>query len=259
MNLGIFIFTLARLISPHTALTLFFMIVVMPALLGLIPSTAQTDITDLIASALFQSILPMIIGYMLVSDHVANSKNLNDGEYLSLMFTRPVSRSSYVVSKWLAGSLGVTICVCIAYTSFIITSWMGGHVCIAQPLDFANIVLNCLSAVALVVLVSSVPMRLGVFLLVAIFYISGLGPLFSSFSLKATGLGQSGLATIAYTIGAILNFMQSLLHQAIDLTDLLDSVSFSWSTLINYLSNLTLYLVLSIVILSRREFYYASE
>lgn len=259
MNLGILIFTLARLITPSSGLSLFFMTVVMPCFIGMTPKTGRTDIADLFVSSLFNSIMPLLIGYIIVADNVANSKNLNDGEYLSLLFTRPITRSSYVLTKWVAGTIGVAICVFVAYSFFLLGCLFSGRPASLDPIECANILLNCLSAVALVVLVSTVPLRLGVFLLVVIFYVSGLGPLFTTVSMKATSNGQIGVATFTSGVGSILLFLQSLTHQSIDLNELMNSVSFSWKTIIVYLSNLTVYLSLAILIMNKREFYYASE
>lgn len=235
------------------------MTIVMPCFIGMTPRTGRTDVAELFVSTLFNSIMPLLIGYIIVADNVANSKNMNDGEYLSLLFTRPITRSSYVLTKWIAGTIGVALCVFIAYAFFLIGCIFSGRAVAFDPIECANIILNCLSAVALVVLVSTVPLRLGVFLLIVIFYVSGLGPLFTTVSMKATSNGQMGVATVTSAIGSILLFMQSLTHQSIDLNELLNSVSFSWKTVIEYLSNLTVYLSLAILVMNKREFYYASE
>ncbi len=259
MNLGILIFTLARLITPSSALSLFFMTVVMPCIIGMTPKTGKTDVADMFVSSLFNTIMPLLIGYIIVADNVANSKNLNDGEYLSLLFTRPITRSSYVLSKWVAGTIGVALCVFVAYTFLLIGYLISGRPAAPDPVECANILLNCFSAVALVVLVSTVPLRLGVFLLVVVFYVSGLGPLFTTVSMKATTNGQVGVAAFASALGSVLLFLQSLTHQSIDLNEIMNSVSFSWKTVIVYFSNLTVYLSLAILIMNKREFYYASE
>lgn len=259
MNLGILIFTLARLVTFSSAMSLFVIVFVVPLLTGLAPRSGRADLSDLLVPSMFQTLLPLVLGFVLVSDNVANSKNLSDGEYLSLLFTRPISRAGYVISKWIAGTIGVAICVFIAYGNFVLGTAMAGQPMIPDWIDAANIILNCMSAVALVVLVSTVPMRLGVFLLVVIFYVSGLGPMFTTFSLKATNAGQTQAATITYAIGTVLAFLQSLLHQTIDLNEVFNSVTFSWTPLITYASNTSLYLLIAIIIMSKREFYYASE
>lgn len=259
MNLGIFIFTLARLVTFSSAMSLLVIVLVLPMLIGLAPKTGRADISDLLVPSMFQTLLPLVLGFLLVSDNVANSKNLSDGEYLSLLFTRPISRAGYVLSKWIAGTVGVAICVFIAYGNFTLGTLISGHLIMPDWIDAANIILNCLSAVALVVLVSAVPMRLGMILLVAVFYISGLGPVVTTFSLKATTTGQTSVATMTYALGAVLSFLQSLLHQTIDLNEVLNSVTFSWEPVITYASNLSLYLLIATLVMSKREFYYASE
>jgi hypothetical protein len=259
VNLGIILFTLLRLVTLSSAIYLLVMVIIMPSFMGMASRIGHSDVSDYLTPTLFNSVLPLVGSFIIVADNVANSKNLNDGEYLSLLFTRPVSRSSYIFSKWLAGTVGVTICVFIAYASYLVSANMVGNALLPDPLELANILLNSASAVALVVLVSTVPMRLGVFLLAILFYTSSLGPIFTSVNVKATAVSQTPTVLVMHGLGSILTFLQSLVHLTLDLREMCDAVTFSWTPVVCYLSNLAIYLLLAIVIMNRREFYYASE
>src|ERR1017187_816250 len=62
--------------------------------------------------------LPGIIAYFLVRDQIANSKSLNDGEYMTLLFTRPLTRANYVMTKWTASGTLVSLLVYVQFAVF---------------------------------------------------------------------------------------------------------------------------------------------
>ncbi|HEY9776819.1 MAG TPA: hypothetical protein V6C81_23855 [Planktothrix sp.] len=253
MNIGVFIFTLMRLFTFRSLVTTFVLTIAFPFILGVGAKAAEDAMVDSFIPTLLHSILPMLIAYTLVADTVANSKNLSDGEYLSLLFTRPIRRSTYVVTKWIAGTTGVAICVYLAYAVFLGGAALVGASKGPDPVEILNILLNCMSTTALVVVISAVPMRLGMFLFFTVFYLSMIGPMFSNYSSRSSEPAVTSIITGGFQL------MQTVVTPTIDLQDLVNSVAFSWTPVVNYASNMVIYLLLATYLMSRREFYYASE
>src|SRR5262249_4159598 len=151
--LGIFLFTIMRLFTWRSLLSLFALTVLFPLVIGVSTKTSD-EMAETVYPMMIHTILPMVIGFMIVSDTVANHKNLSDGEYLSLLFTRPISRANYIITKWLAGTTGVALCVYFAYAVFLFGTTLTGANKAPELLEIVNILLNCMSAVALVVLIA---------------------------------------------------------------------------------------------------------
>src|SRR5580658_6438586 len=79
VNLGVFLFTLMRLITLRSLLTIFVLTVAFPFILGVGSRAAEDALVDTFIPTLLHSILPMLVAYTLVADTIANSKNLSDG------------------------------------------------------------------------------------------------------------------------------------------------------------------------------------
>lgn len=255
MSPAILIFTLIRLGSPRTLLSMFMLTIAFPFILGI--ASHNDEMSDMLLPLLTHSLLPMLIGFMIVAEQVANAKNVADGEYMALLFTRPISRASYVFSKWIAGSIGVFICVLTAYMTYLLgeTAAFGQFPGI-DPQQILSGGLNCLSCVALIVVISCVPMRLGLFLFAVTVYVSMFGPLLTSFGVKSA---SSATGTTAIATGWLLQLLQTILRPSIDIAEISNAAQVNWMPVISYVSNISIYLLVATWIMSKREFYYASE
>jgi hypothetical protein len=80
-----------------------------------------------------------------------------------------------------------------------------------------------------------------------------IGPMFSNYSSRSSEPAVTSIITGGFQL------MQTVVTPTIDLQDLVNSVAFSWTPVVNYASNMVIYLLLATYLMSRREFYYASE
>jgi hypothetical protein len=111
-----------------------------------------------------------------------------------------------------------------------------------------------MSTTALVVLISAVPMRLGMFLFFFLFYMSMVGPLLTGYTSRGEGISSfSAVLDLAFRL------IQTVVTPTIDLQEICNSIAFSWSPIVNYVSNTVFYLLFASYLMSKREFFYASE
>lgn len=259
MSPAVFLFTLyAKFSNPASILGLLFLAVVVPVLMSSIALDGRT--ADMLTQIVSGPSLAMAISYTFIQDNIANTRQLNDGEYLSLLFSRPLARSQYIVSKWLAGSTGVFAIMLLNILTFNLAQSLQGRTTLVPTDSWAllNLALNALSYSALMVVIRSFPMRLGVAVFIILVYTSLIGSAlnFSMSSYEAT-------LPIAYYfiqgVSILSTFLQQFIYPSIDLYEIFNSTQFSWLPIVSYVSNVLLYLFLATMLLNRREFSYGED
>jgi hypothetical protein len=259
VNKAVFLFTLfIRFTQLSSLASLLFVAIILPALLSTI--CLDKEAVEPIAEGFKSPFLPILIASMFVRDGVANWKAGKDGEYLALLFTRPLLRSQYVITKWLAGSILVFAIITVQICAFAAVQQAYGHLSagLIDLYTFANLALNSFSLTALVVLIACVPLRLGVWLFLLLYYVAIFGSAVAQISLKQSDQPD----TFAIFCQAVLWLMQTVGNFAfpsIDLFDVLNAQNFSWLPIIGYFTNISLYLLIATIILSKREFFYATD
>lgn len=259
MSPAVFLFTLlVKFSSLSSVLGLLSLAVLAPLVLSSMALDGRT--ADTLVEIVSGPTLAMAISYMFIQDNIANTRQLNDGEYLSLLFSRPLARSQYIISKWLAGSVGVFTIMLINILTFNLAQLVQGRSTLVQS-DFwniSNLALNALSYSALMVVIRSFPMRLGITIFVILLYTSMIGPAIN-FSLTSY---ESAMPVLCYFFQAIALF-SNLLHQfvfpSIDLYEIINCTQFSLLPIVNFISNILLYLLFATMLLNRREFSYGED
>ncbi len=177
MNQAVFLFTLlVKFSSLSSIFGLLFLAVLVPVIMSAAALDGKT--AELISETVSGPTLAMAISYTFIQDNVANTRELNDGEYLSLLFSRPLARSQYIVSKWLAGSFGVFVIMLLNISTFNLAQTLQSRTTFVSmdAWSIANLALNALSYSALMVVIRSFPMRLGITVFVILVYASLIGP-----------------------------------------------------------------------------------
>ena len=243
-----------RMSRPSFIILVLLMVVAIPMWLSSKCSN-QPILAELFETFFLTSpLLPSLIAYFLIRDQLANSKSLNDGEYMTLLFTRPLTRANYVLTKWTASGTLVSLLVFVQFVVFhtcqslagrsdtLFNSWCG----------LADIVLNSFGVTAAIMVINSLPPKVGTFVLVGLLYASMLISAIPQMQFSA----DHGFLNI---IGQAGSFMQSFMNPTIQTSAALNSVRFSCLPFLTYLSNVCTYLTLAVLILSKREFFYASN
>ncbi len=201
--------------------------------------------------------LLMLLTYVFVSDGLVNRKAIGDVAPLSLVFTRPISRASYVFSKWMAGLLGAMLILIPSAIVFQITArCMGVSETFVDGYSILEMVLNSVSYSALMVLLHSLPGAFGPLTYLTLIGITNIGNMVASYNNKDIPWFWMQVCDAAILISF---WFGDFTYPAIDVFTILTSVAFDWNQVVIYASNIVIYLGLATVILSRREFFYATE
>jgi hypothetical protein len=259
MNKAIILHSFLRLARPGTLMTLVMFMLVYPtsiiALISRMPS-ASFDF-DALSNLVFGPMMINIVAFTFVSSSIGNTKSLDDGEYLGLLFSRPIFRWNYIMSKWLAGFILVVGVVAVQVIVFIgLLNLIGrGDQLSVGFIDMANIVLNSLQATALVVMIFAFPARIGAMLFAGLLYIALALPLmFNAMPDSAQWFNGNLQNIINFGSGCVRSFTYS----PIDLGPYFNSIQILWLPVITFISNVALYLWIAIIVLNNREFFYTN-
>jgi hypothetical protein len=185
------------------------------------------------------------------------------GEYLPLTFTRPLTRSDYVISKWLVitaigGSLAALQNIIIAAIGLgfgeIITAQAVLSMILERFMDAALI-----SAAMLLTMLNKNP----IFQIVAVlsFYIWLAGqtiPPVSVAGASSGGIEDLSIEATKFMVSAS-QYIADLILPTVNVYDVMSSPQAAASSLLAYVSAVSLYLVAAIWVTSRREFFYGTN
>ncbi|MBK9141996.1 MAG: hypothetical protein IPM23_05830 [Candidatus Melainabacteria bacterium] len=178
-------------------------------------------------------------------------------EYYALLFSRPIRRFDYVLTKALAGWLGTQFFAAKILLMLLMMQLLFGTspLILPEALQILSVSVNALSASCLSLLICKLPDKLSswALLLLTGSYLAGST---ASASLKPEGL----LAQVPMQQGeAFFAAIGTVFYPYLDLDSLLNATTFSLSPFLDYISNLLLYLLIAAWLLSRQEFSYAND
>jgi hypothetical protein len=254
MNKAIFIFTgLAQWSRKSKADT----VVLMLWFIGLIAFIhMQGNVKAVKAVLAYMTSLPILLvfGYAFGRNCLGTPK-LSEAEYLALLFTRPISRASYVLTKVAVVATGLQLMLAVMVASMILAQ--GVNLCPKLILPDKWMVLtwiaNSLSIACLSLMLNALPPRVGGYMFIFCFSVSGIGSL-SYISLKLPE-HYAALPIIWASLSSVLQ----LFNPVLDIQSSIATTTFSFAPFVNYVSNCLLYLWLAIMLLNKREFSYAQS
>ncbi len=262
MNKAIFLFTMIRYLHWVNLLVGGIALVFFSFLIGLMLCVDAAVTKEIARSCLFGPMVAIIVSYSVISPQVANSQRRKDGEYLSLIFSRPIARWSYVVTKWLTGSIFVLAIMILqtvlAYSvAFTCSAFWAGHPNnILDGYAIADALLNAFGFTALIVFISSMPQRIAVFVFIIYMYavfiltmLVGTASFVDSLSLEHVSKTVTALGQLLFTIFVV----------GMDSYHVINTSTLPIASIVIYVSNIVLYLTLSTLIMSYREFFYAND
>lgn len=259
MSKAVFLFTLlVKFSSISSVLGLLFLAVIAPIILSSVALDGRT--ADMLIGLVTGPTLAMSISYMFIQDNIANTRQLNDGEYLSLLFSRPLARSEYIVSKWLAASVGVLLIMLLNMFTFNAAQMVQARSSLIaiDGWTVANVALNALSYSALMVVIRSFPMRLGMTVFIILVYASLVGPALN-FSMSSYEATLPVAVMFFQAIAFVSMILQQFVYPSIDLYEIINSTVPSLLPVLTYVSNILVYLLCATWLLNRREFSYGED
>lgn len=226
-------------------------------------STKHGILAEMCRWLLFGPTLPFVISSIIVMPQVANSQQRKDGEYLSLLFTRPLSRTTYILTKWLsaatftflaiiAQALLATLFAMVMQPIFNLTNvpnMIDGYALI----DVAS---NSLTFSALAMLLCACPSRIRTWLALGVLVV--LFTLMGSFGLTILTSGANFMEA-SKSFLAFTKFVSSFFLVSVDSYHLINTAGSPLTNIIIHISNVVLYLALAAFILCQREFFYAND
>lgn len=263
-NKAIFLYTMKRFAHWYTLLSVFISLILVSFFAAGLLLINDRAIKEFAYTILFGPMTALLAGYSIVIPQVANAQLRKDGEYLSLIFTRPVSRWSYVMTKWLSGVLVVLVInillTAMTYALLLIAHQFiqpNVHLQIIDKYAIYDIIGNALGYTSLMVLISTVPHPWGKIILIILVYCALFATMVSgALAYLADSLT---LTTLARPLAALGEFILSLFSVSIDSYHIVNSASFPLSNIVIFISNIVLYLTASVFIMSIREFFYAND
>lgn len=261
MNRAIFLYTLyVRMRSMPVLGTVGFFCILAPLVLTAATVVGSADVdAAALTMVLGAPATALVLAFVILRDGFADTRHMNDGEYLTLLFTRPVSRADYVISKWLATACAVSAALFLQISIFHVGQ-------VLQNIDdsyvwglpgFINVILNSLSASALISAINAFPRRYAVYLFILTSYSSILAR-FSNSTWRNETAFTGDHPAITDQVNAT-NIISTFLNTRIDAYNLLHAQHFPWLDTVGYLSNVSLYLLVAVFLLTRREFFYGSD
>lgn len=178
-------------------------------------------------------------------------------EYYALLFSRPIRRFDYVLTKAFAGWLGTQFFVAKVVLILMVMQLLFGISPLILPggLQLLSVSANALSASCLSLLICKLPEKLSswALLLITGSYLAGSA---SSASLKPEGI----LANVPMQQGeSLFAAIGTVFYPYLDLDALFSATTFSFIPFLNYTSNIFIYLLIAAWLLSRQEFSYAND
>lgn len=261
MNRAIFIFTCLLKLSSISKMDIALLSLAFFGFLAV--AMAKHDVTSLFDVFRSPPIL-MAFAFRFAQDIAMNRESLRDGEYFALLFTRPITRASYVFTKAIVIALGAQV-VSWLMILLLVMAQLIAH---SQPVvfidgwGFLSLAANCFGIGCLVILLRTMPAKVSYrcfFLIFSVYVFQST----MDFSVKpdfnmAGNFDQAAIPALK-AWQALFSFFQDFLYPVLNIDAIAASTRFSWTAVVNYVSDCFLYLTLATYILNRREFSYAYD
>jgi len=199
----------------------------------------------------------MFLVFAMVSEAPASMRAVGDSEPMCLIFSRPITRLNYVMTKWLSGCLGALIVILPAALVFQITATiLGADIALLTGYSVASIVCNTLLHGALIVMLHCLPAITGLIALGLAHFVVNFGEMMARAPLNQSPWWLRPIASLSVFSS---DWLYDFVHLEVNVYSIFNSVHFSLLPIVTYASNLVLFLWLGAWILSKREFFYGTE
>lgn len=292
LSKGILIFTILKIArNPFLILMACLLGIGVPLCMSLVPPS-PFDAAE--PTAIDSYFCALIFAFVVVtsSNCVGNAVSVGGrGDYLPLIFTRPLNRYTFVISKWIAIAIAVASVSLLQYTIMFVTGALEAR-CMTQEMiacGFIERVTDSLSVAATMMFVYLLPTQTHVLIGIlvvefAVFYralsqVSFVtaptgGTAYDIVHLaEALGVKQwfekvvaplvfgPGATIPLEELGQLFKVLIDFLSPTLNIYDLLgpDPVSNCWLPLAKWLFNVSLAVLLTVAIVNAREYHYGAD
>lgn len=198
----------------------------------------------------------LLLAFGFVSDGIAGKKLVSEADALSLLFTRPITRFSYVITKFVAGVLGSTVVLSLALVIAYATGlYFGLNKIDIGPLSFLSIILNAASWTSLFVFWHSAQPVTAILCFTALLGADGMGQMF----VRAESTNNVFIELYKSICLFIHRWFGDFIPGSINLAEMLAAASFDIYEFAIVVSNIVFFLFLASWALSKRELFYGSD
>lgn len=225
---------------PHAALT----------------AESQKEYAEFIQEYFLNGMVFSFIAYLFISDGPSSGKMIAESDTLSLLFTRPITRFCYVVSRYSAAVVGVSIVMCLSLLLTKVGGLIFGLTAIdISPLMFLTIISNAFSWAALVIFLHcAAPLMAGIVYFI-LYGCANLGAIYSRAE-HSSNLFLEILKTVCLFIN---EWFGDLLPTSVNLVAMASTSAFDLYEFSVFISNIGFFLLLAVFALSVREFNYGAD
>jgi hypothetical protein len=217
---------------------------------------SQKGIARMISGYFANPVCGMILCYIFISDGPAGRKLVAESDSLSLLFTRAITRFSYVMSKYFAGVIGAILSLSAGlFLAWLLGMCLGINKIDISPLAFATIVCNVASWASLVVFLHSAP---PVVAILTYLFFNGIGGVGSMF-FQAEYPKEAYMEYVKTVALFMHRWLGDVLPVTVNLQAMMSAASFDFYETAIYFSNITLFLLFATFAMSKREFSYGSD
>ena len=198
----------------------------------------------------------LVMVYFFISDGFAGRKLIGESDNLALLFTRPITRFSYVMSKFFGGTIGAFVFQAVGLLFTALTALSLGIVPPSlSPLTFLTLLANLAGWASLVTFLHCAQPLLAILTIFLLQGFGGVGALFSN-----TNAPDMLLLKVVRSICLFLHeWFGDFIPFKVDLVTMFSAITFDTYEFSIFISNIIFYLFISCVALSKRSFAYASE
>lgn len=217
---------------------------------------AKKMIAEVVHGYILQPTVYLLLGYIFISDGPASGKIVAESDTLALLFTRPMTRFCYVISRYLAAVLGTSVFMFAA----ILLAYLVG-LCYGVPyidiglLTIASIILNAASWCSLLIFLHSAPPLVAFLTLFTLIGCGGIGSIYSQVE-QSKNVFLELLKTVSLFVD---QWFGDFIPSSVDLVAMTAASAFDTYEFAIFISNIAFFLLIAAFALSCREFSYGSD
>jgi len=214
------------------------------------------EVVDIIKGYFGNTLICMLTSYFFVSDGFAGRKFISESDTMALLFTRPITRFCYVLSKFCGGLLGTTVIFLLGFSmALLVCAAYGIKLDSVHALDFVNLACNAATFNALMVFLHCAHPLVGGVTYFILMGAGNMGGMFTSFDRSTDVLAEIVKAICLF----ISEWFGDFVAQPVNITALVTANFLDTYELAVFFSNVVFYLLLAGFALSIREFSYGAE
>ena len=185
------------------------------------------------------------------------------GEYLPLVFTRPLSRADYVITKWVTITVIGGVLAAVQNLIIVAAGYCFGEVLTLQAVASMLLERFLDAGIISAAMILAMLNKNAIFQIVAIlgFYIWMAGQTIPPVSVAGpnpSGIDQLSIESTKFMLSAS-QVLSDLIIPTINVYDAMNSSQWPLVSILSYVSTLALYLLFAIAVTNRREFFYGTN